>query len=66
MFLDVLIEFRGDFLHTVSELVSQHICEILYRKDLSQIYVFEKLDGNHLKQEHLDSNNFIDFCKLET
>lgn len=66
LFLDVLIEFRGDFLRTVSELVSQHICEILYRKDLNRKYVFETLDGNHLKQEHLDSNNFIKFCELDS
>ncbi len=66
LFLDVLIEFRGDFLRTVSGLVSQHICEILYRKDLNRKYVFETLDGNLLKKEHLDSNNFINFCELDS
>ena len=63
LFLDVLVEFRGDFLHEVSELVSQHIRKILYREDLSQKYVFENLDGTDLKQEPLDSVKFIDFCK---
>ena len=66
LLLDVLTEFCGDFLHTVSGLVSQHICEILYRKDPNRKYVFETLDGHHLKQEHLDSNNLIKYCELDS
>jgi len=65
VFLDVLSELRGDFLCRVSELVSQHIHDILYRKDLSWRYVFEKMDGNSLKKEPLDSPEFIQFCELE-
>jgi len=64
LFLDVLKEFRGDFLCKVSELISQHIYEILYRKDLSRKYVFENMDEDHLKQEPLDSSHFIEFCEL--
>lgn len=66
LFLEILIEFRGDFLRKVSGLVSQHICEILYRKDLNRRYVFETLDGDDLKQEHLDSENLMKFCELES
>lgn len=66
LFLDVLVEFRGDFLCKVSELVSQHIQKILYREDLSQRYVFENVDGTALKQEPLNSVKFIDFCNLHT
>lgn len=65
MFLDVLSELRGDFLQKVSELVSQHIRDILYRRDLSWKYVFEKMDEDSLKEEPLDSPRFIQFCKLE-
>ena len=66
LFLDVLIEFRGNFLHTVSALVSQHISEISYQEDLEKKYVFENIDQNRLKQEQLDSDKLIDFCKLDS
>jgi hypothetical protein len=65
VFLDVLTELRGDFLHKVSDLVSQHIHDILYRKDLSWKYGFENIDGDTLKKEPLDSPGFIQFCELE-
>jgi hypothetical protein len=65
VFLDVLSELRGDFLCRVSELVSQHIHDILYKKDLSWRYMFEMMDGNSLKNESFDSPGFIQFCKLE-
>ncbi|KAJ9634554.1 hypothetical protein H2199_008837 [Coniosporium tulheliwenetii] len=65
VFLDVLAELRGDFLQQVSGLVSQHIHDILYRRDLSWKYVFEKMDGDSLKKEPLDSPGFIRFCGLE-
>jgi len=35
LFLKILIEFHEDFLQKVSELMSQHICKILYQKDLN-------------------------------
>jgi hypothetical protein len=65
VFLTVLNEFRGEFLHKVSELVSRHIHDILYRKDLSWKYGFEKIGGDTLKREPLDSPGFIQFCELE-
>ena len=65
VFLDLLSELRGDFLRKISGLVSVHIQDILYRRDLQWRYVFEKLDGNSLKQEPLDSPGFIQFCELE-
>lgn len=65
LFLELLSELRRDFLRKVSELVSQHIHDILYRKDLSWKYVFEKMDGDTLKKEPLDSPGFIQFCELE-
>ena len=66
LFLDVLEEFRGDFLCMVSDLVSQNICDILYRKDLSQKYKFESLDRECLKREPLDSGNLIKYCELDS
>jgi hypothetical protein len=65
VFLTVLDEFRGDLLHKVSELVSRHIHDILYRKDLSWKYGFEKIDGDTLKKEPLDSPESIQFCEIE-
>jgi hypothetical protein len=64
-FFTVLNEFRGEFLHKVSELVSRHIHDIIYRKDLSWKYGFEKIGGDTLKREQLDSPGFIQFCELE-
>lgn len=49
LFLKILIEFCEDFLWKVSELISQHICKILYQKDLNWRYVFETLDEDDLK-----------------
>lgn len=66
LFLNILVEFHKDFLYEVSELISQHICKILYWEDLSQQYVFENLDETDLKQESLNSVKFIDFCKSHT
>jgi hypothetical protein len=53
VFLDVLNELRGEFLHKISDLVSQHIHDIFYRKDLSWKYGFEKIDGKTLKRSYL-------------
>jgi len=66
LFLKILIEFHEDFLQKVSGLMSQHICKILYQKDLNQRYVFETLNENDLKQEHLDSENLMKFCELKS
>jgi len=63
--LDGLLEFQKDFLHQVSQLVSQHIQDILNRRDLSRKYVLENINGNYLKQEPLDSSSFVDYCGLE-
>jgi len=65
LFLDGLLEFQKDFLHQVSQLVSQHIQDILNRRDLSRKYVLENINGNYLKQEPLDSSSFVDYCGLE-
>ena len=65
VYLDALSELRGDFLQKISESVSQHIPDILYRRDLSWKYVFEKMDEGSLKREPLDSPSFIQFCELE-
>jgi hypothetical protein len=65
IFLEVLDEFRGDFLRKVSELVSQRIHDILYRRDLSQRYVFERVDAELVRKEQHDSEKFFLFCGLE-
>lgn len=65
VFLDVLAELRGDFLQQVSGLVSQYIHDIFCRKNLGWKYVFEKMDGDSLKKEPLDSPGFIRLCGLE-
>jgi hypothetical protein len=64
-FLEVLFEQRGSFLVEVSQSVSRYIQNILYRKDLRLKYAFETMDKMVLKQEPLDSPEFIRFCELE-
>ena len=65
VFLEVLFEQRGSFLVEVCQSVSRHIQNILYRKDLRLKYAFETVDRMVLKQEPLDSPEFIRFCELE-
>jgi len=64
-FLHVLKELRGEFLRKVSNAVSSHIRDILYKKDLSWKYVFERMDVEVLRRERLDSPGFIQFCELD-
>ena len=64
-FLDILVEFRGNFLREVGELVSQHIPKILKREDFSQKYAFESIDASYLKKIPLDSKHLIEYCRLE-
>jgi len=64
-FLDVLENLRGGFLRQVSRLVSSHIHDILWRPDVAQRYIFERMDGETLKKEQLDSPGLIRFCELE-
>jgi len=63
--LDVLEDLRGDFLRNVSSLVSSHIHDILWRPDVAQKYIFERIDGETLKKEQLDSPGLVRFCELE-
>lgn len=65
MFSYVLLEYRGKFLPEVSQLVSKHIQKILNRRDLSRKYVLKNMDGDHLKQEPLDSCRFVKYCGSE-
>jgi hypothetical protein len=46
-------------------LVSRRIHDVLYRRDLTWKYAFEKMDGDSLKKEPLDSPGFIEFCEVE-
>jgi len=64
-FLHVLEELRGEFLRKVSNAMSSHIRDILYRKNLSWKYVFERMDVEALRRERLDSPWFIRFCELD-
>ena len=64
-FLDILVEFRGNFLQEVGELVSQYIPKILKREDFSQKYAFESMDASFLKKIPLDSEHLIEYCRLE-
>ena len=64
LFLDVLVEFRGNFLQEVGELVSPHIPKILKREDLSRKYAFESIDASFLKTP-LDSEDLVEYCRLE-
>ncbi|MCJ1475014.1 hypothetical protein MMC13_003674 [Lambiella insularis] len=65
VFLEVLFEKRGSFLVKVSQSVSRHIQNIVYRKDLTSKYAFETVDKMLLKQEPMDSQQLIRFCALE-
>ena len=64
LFLDVLVESRGNFLQEVGELVSQQIPKILKRENLSRKYAFESMDVSFLKMP-LDSENLVEYCRLE-
>jgi hypothetical protein len=66
LFLNVLNELRGEFFHTINELIFRHIHDILYKKYLNWKYGFKKIDGDVLKKEPLDSPGFIQFCELES
>ena len=65
MFLQVLHEQRGDFLVKVSQSISEHIRDILYGKEIELKYIFKKVDKMALKQEPLDSPEFVRFCEIE-
>jgi len=65
LFLDVVQELHGDFLRQVSDSLSSHVRDILYSKDLSHMYVFERMDRDHLERVPQDSPSFIGFCKAD-
>ena len=65
MFLDILYEQRGDFLVKVSHSISEHIRDILHGKEVGMKYTFENMDKMALKQEPLDSPEFVRFCEIE-
>ena len=65
IFLDVLRERRGSFLTRVSQLISEHIREILQGDKTGVRYTFETIGRESLRQEHLDSPEFIRFCESE-
>ena len=60
----MLIEQRGGFLFKVGQSVSHHIQNILHRKDLRLKYAFETVDKMLLKQEPLDSPEFLRLAGL--
>ena len=65
IFLDVLYERRGNFLIRVSQLISEHVREILQGEKTGVRYTFETIDRECLRQEPLDSPQSIRFCELE-
>jgi len=62
-FLDILDKYRGDFLRRVSKQISEHMDDILGRKDLRYRYEFEKMDADSLKGEPHDSPAFLQFSE---
>jgi hypothetical protein len=64
-FLDILYEQHGDFLVRVSQLISEHIRDILQGKQIGVRYAFEATDRDSLRLEPFDSPKFIRFCELE-
>ena len=61
IFLDVLIELRGDFLYALTKRV-ERIYELLDRRDFTRSYLFESMDTKHLKQQPLDSQRLLEIC----
>jgi hypothetical protein len=49
----------------VSHLISEHIRNILHGKEVDMKYTFENVDKMSLKQEPLDSPEFVRFCEIE-
>ena len=56
---------RGSFPMRVSQLISEHIHEILQGDKTGVRYTFETIGRESLRQEHLDSPEFIRFCESE-
>jgi hypothetical protein len=65
VFLDVLNKLRGEFFHKINNLISQHIYDIFYKKDLNWKYKFEKIDKKIPKKKLFSFPGFIHFCQLE-
>ena len=49
----------------VSQLISEHIREILQGDKASVRYTFKTIGRESLRQEHLGSTEFIRFCESE-
>ena len=45
--------------------ISEHIRDILHGKEVGMKYTFENMDKMSLKQEPLDSPEFVRFCEIE-
>lgn len=63
-FLTVLSDLRGDFLRSVSDLISKRIEDIVFRRDLVWEYMFEKIDCHELMGQTPDSATFIEYCAI--
>ncbi|KAF2240208.1 hypothetical protein BU26DRAFT_573023 [Trematosphaeria pertusa] len=63
-FLDVLDEQRGNFIREVATSLLK-IRDILLREDLSRQFEFERVDGESIKKEQLNSSNLIQLCALQ-
>ena len=64
LFLNILVEFRGNFLEKVGKLISLYIPKILKRENLSRKYIFKSINASFLKIP-LDSENLIEYYRLE-
>jgi hypothetical protein len=64
-FLNLLAEYRGGFIESVSSAVSGRIPDILYRRDLQSKYRFETIDANVLRAHTLDALVLVDLCGTE-
>jgi hypothetical protein len=61
-FLDVLYEYRGDFLQKVSHMISQNIRQVLHGEGPGLEYRFENADTTSLLLESMDSWQLVSLC----
>ena len=63
--IELLSEYRGNFLEAVCGKVSQIVTAIEDRRGLDRRYKFESIAGASLKKEPPDSSRFIEYCELD-
>ena len=65
LLIQILNQYRGDFLRNVSKSVSAFISKVLYRRDLEKRFRFESEGVKQIKKEGHDSMRLAELCEIE-